>query len=386
MADQSKKPADTPFKQQRLPAWQPILSPPWVITCFFLVAAIFIPIGVLIIVATGEVVEVEVRYDKNENEVITPPSPLKPIPPSTNPDWKPYLTYKWATIEVPEDMNPPVYMYYKLDNFYQNHRRYTKSRSDKQLSGGNVGMADIGDCSPFRYAGEVYDVDKPEDDQNIYAPCGLIAYSMFNDTFHIYEQTGDEPCNEPSAIHDANNCPLICATKTTDKEEEKAQASFPNIQCTFKNIAWSSDRNKKFDTPYDKPYITADSAEPYYYNEGPIAGVPGREGHLIPSQTDEDFMVWMRTASLPTFRKLYRIFPDRKFEKGTKLWILVSDRYDVSSFGGEKFVILSTTTWIGGKNYFLGVAYVVIGCVCFVLALIFFIKHLTGSRASNLQS
>ena len=38
-------------------------------------------------------------------------------------------------VTVPEKMKAPVYVYYELDNFYQNHRRYVKSRSDSQLSG-----------------------------------------------------------------------------------------------------------------------------------------------------------------------------------------------------------------------------------------------------------
>ena len=63
---ESRKPADTPFKQQRLWAWQPILSPKWVISCFFFVAAAFIPIGALVIVASNDVKEVEVRYDNAE--------------------------------------------------------------------------------------------------------------------------------------------------------------------------------------------------------------------------------------------------------------------------------------------------------------------------------
>lgn len=29
-----------------------------------------------------------------------------------------------------------VFLYYQLDNFYQNHRRYVKSRSNTQLNGG----------------------------------------------------------------------------------------------------------------------------------------------------------------------------------------------------------------------------------------------------------
>ena len=30
-------------------------------------------------------------------------------------------------------MDPPIYMYYKLTHFYQNHRMYVKSRDDSQL-------------------------------------------------------------------------------------------------------------------------------------------------------------------------------------------------------------------------------------------------------------
>jgi hypothetical protein len=73
------------------------------------------------------------------------------------------------TIDVEEDMEPPVYVYYQLDNFYQNHRRYVKSRSDKQLRGEEVTAADLSDCDPL---------DKQGD--KILNPCGLIANSMFN--------------------------------------------------------------------------------------------------------------------------------------------------------------------------------------------------------------
>lgn len=48
MEEKSRKPEDTPFKQQRLKAWQPILTPNWVIGTFFVVGLIFIPIGVVL--------------------------------------------------------------------------------------------------------------------------------------------------------------------------------------------------------------------------------------------------------------------------------------------------------------------------------------------------
>ena len=34
-----------------------------------------------------------------------------------------------------KDMVAPVFMYYELDNFFQNHRRYVESRDNTQLKG-----------------------------------------------------------------------------------------------------------------------------------------------------------------------------------------------------------------------------------------------------------
>lgn len=33
----------------------------------------------------------------------------------------------------PDTISPPVYVYYELTNYFQNHRRYVKSRNDDQL-------------------------------------------------------------------------------------------------------------------------------------------------------------------------------------------------------------------------------------------------------------
>lgn len=38
-------------------------------------------------------------------------------------------------VNVLQDIQAPVYVYYKIDNMYQNHRRYVKSRSYSQLAG-----------------------------------------------------------------------------------------------------------------------------------------------------------------------------------------------------------------------------------------------------------
>jgi hypothetical protein len=73
--------------------------------------------------------------------------------------------------DVPADMDNTVFLYYKLTNFFQNHRRYVKSLDSDQLKGKAVSPSDLdgGDCKP---------VDTI-DGKAIY-PCGLIANSLFN--------------------------------------------------------------------------------------------------------------------------------------------------------------------------------------------------------------
>lgn len=72
---------------------------------------------------------------------------------------------------VPADLSPSILLYYKLTNFFQNHRRYVKSLDSDQLKGQYRSYNDLhnGDCKPVAV----------RDNKPIY-PCGLIANSLFN--------------------------------------------------------------------------------------------------------------------------------------------------------------------------------------------------------------
>lgn len=71
-----------------------------------------------------------------------------------------------------------VFMYYGLTNFYQNHRRYVKSRDDNQLLGEFVSPVSS-DCQPF---------DTGINGKAI-VPCGAIANSLFNDTLVLHSKS-----------------------------------------------------------------------------------------------------------------------------------------------------------------------------------------------------
>ena len=43
--NQSRRPGDVALMQQRMKAWQPLLSPRWVIAAYFAIALVFVPVG-----------------------------------------------------------------------------------------------------------------------------------------------------------------------------------------------------------------------------------------------------------------------------------------------------------------------------------------------------
>ncbi|KAJ6684170.1 CDC50/LEM3 FAMILY-RELATED [Salix viminalis] len=266
----NKKPNYSRFTQQELPACKPILTPGWVITSFIVVGVVFIPIGLASLYASEHVVEIVERYDKDC------------IPPDYRNNSLHYIQTSETdknctmTINVPKLMKSPVFIYYELDNFYQNHRRYVKSRSDKQL---------------------------------------------------------------------------------------RSKASEGK-----KNIAWKSDQEHKFGS----------DIYPKNFQNGSLIG-GGKLNPSIPLSEQVDLIVWMRTAALPNFRKLYGKI-EKDLQANTTITVTIENNYNTYSFGGKKKLVLSTTSWIGGKNSFLGRAYIAIGGLCLFLAVCFVFVYLLKPR------
>src|SRR5262249_22515167 len=66
---------DTAFKQQRLKAWQPILTPKTVLPAFFIVGIIFAPIGGVLFCESESVSEMTIDYSKCDDASPTSQDP-----------------------------------------------------------------------------------------------------------------------------------------------------------------------------------------------------------------------------------------------------------------------------------------------------------------------
>ena len=54
--------------------------------------------------------------------------------------------------------------------------------------------------------------------------------------------------------------------------------------------------------------------------------------------------------------------------------------FPVTDYGGTKSILISTRSVLGGRNPFMGIAYVVVGGVCVLLGAMFTIAHLVRPR------
>ena len=300
------------FKQQKLPGWRPVPTITSTTIIFFCFGAVFIVLGVIILVFSNQIEEVSYRYDEeckkqkeknNNNNCI-------------------------ITLNIENTMKPKIMIYYQLNGFYQNHRRYVKSKSDEQLHGKEFTLEEMKnsqDCDPAITNEDMGQTKSFLGNDlkggDLAVPCGLIAKSFFNDKFTNWKINGKQ---------------------FTPNEND---------------IAWKADKELK--------YKNTNNLEKQWIN-----------------MTDEHFIVWMRPAGLPNFRKLWgRI--EEEIKANSNVEVTIEDNFNVTSFNGKKYLILSTVNAFGGKNSFLGISYIVLGGISIILAVVFIIGYNIHSKKNK---
>nr|VZI18159.1 unnamed protein product [Spirometra erinaceieuropaei] len=226
-----------------------------------------------------------------------------------------------------EDLQGPVYMYYEISNFYQNHRRFARSVSVEQLRGVIPSKKSLQKCQPLLSS-------KNESQEYIYMPCGLLPNSVFNDSFLL------KFIESPSSMH--------------------------SVPLSRSSIAWKSDVEKMYGTVPSNGW-TGTIKPPNWPK-------PAYERAAGAFKTDQELMVWNRIAPFSTFRKLHRILDTRPgiFASGFpagKYSLQITSNFPVAVFGGTKAVIFAQVNCLGRRNIWLGVIFTVTGLIYFLLGL-----------------
>ena len=345
------------YKQQETSAFRPAASVGCVVCSFLLIGVVFIAVGAAVLALSGDALESPVvRYDDvgacgaalrlspcytEQFDANGDPKALNGVSldPLCAERGRPHAAWGdtacRVTLTLAQRMEPPIFMHYQLTNFHQNHRSYISSRLDAQLRGDD------------------YDTQQAYTDA-IEAKCGAAA-----DTCTKGSLASDKVDANGTQLYWCNPCGLIARSFFTDEfallDPDNATVAMSNA-----SIAWKSDIDKKYaPTPAENLHNVR---------------LP-EEDDLV---TDPDFVVWMRTAAMDKFRKLYRVI-ETPLEAG-EYTVVVNNNYDVTYFGGEKAVLLSQTTILGGPNTRLGYGYVIVGAVCVLVAIVVKITESTRAK------
>ncbi len=237
-APTSRKPAFSAFSQQQLWARRPALTPALTAKLMISIGVACFAVGGAIFNTANDLRTLVKRYD----DAATCASGFFP----TSAEQAMQMSFNGAgttctvTLTAKSNMNKPVYVYYELSNFFQNHRAFVRDLDYFQL----MGKPSQGLCTTHEKTSAGAEI----------SPCGVQAWSFFNDSYAV-------------AVNGA--------ATTIDSA----------------NIAWKSDLKYKLGD-YAPTNMNTDQAT---RGGGQITGNV---------DTDEDFATWMRTAALSKFRKL----------------------------------------------------------------------------------
>mmetsp|Transcript_3993 Transcript_3993/g.4627 ORF Transcript_3993/g.4627 Transcript_3993/m.4627 type:complete len:275 (+) Transcript_3993:167-991(+) len=228
------------------------------------------------------------------------------------------------TITLDTDLDSPN-IYYQIEGFYANHRKYVKSRSYKQLRGDGVGRGDVSEyCSPIM---ENKDIPVTQsytgsalNSTDLAYPCGLIGKYRFTDVFTI---TG-------------SSAPIVIK---------------------MDDIAHSNDKKMKFK------------------NSG-----NSKDTQWLDFE-EQRLMVWYQMESFPDFIKLYGKVSG-KMEKGNYT-VMVDNQWDTKQIKAQKSIYFSTTNGLGGTNLFLGICFLIVAFIVMIIMLMIMIFECTRASKAN---
>ena len=227
-------------------------------------------------------------------------------------------------LQIDKRMEGPVFIYYKLQNFYLNHRHLVESKSWEELRGEEVYTKN--NCKNSYLMSEMFPRNSPFytnqwghnfSENNVSSPCGLWAKSFFNDTYNLTFANGTRiNINE----YDISN--------------QYLKENFFKRRNDYKNKQWIDVEN-------------------------------------------EHFINWMNIETSHNFKKIWgKINFD--LEPGNYT-LSVKYNYDIKKYNADKYVCISNSNRFGINNLF-GYFFIAIGIYLVVIILILWVKYLLSKE------
>ena len=275
------------FKNLLLWSYRPKPSILYSIILYFIFAVVMIPLGFVILFKSNEIWEFKERYDNIEECQEKKTCSIK--------------------FSIEEKIKAPIYIYYGIKGFYQNHRRYVESIINDQMEGKE--NADTENCDNLKTnkeMGKTTAINGETLDENETAiPCGIAAKLFFNDNFKITK-------NNVEIFIDDNN------------------------------IAWDVDRERFKNLDLSKQWIDLEN---------------------------ERFINWIKIAPFQNFIKTWGVI-NEDLDAGIYN-VLIDSLWDVELFGGQKNIFLSQVNDFGGRNLFLAWSLLVVGFLSLFFGFLF---------------
>ena len=273
--------------RQELEDKTPINTPNCIIVYHMILIMIFSIISIIILVTNKKKNFKEVEYTSCESDTCQ------------------------KIFNISEDLKSPIYFYYKLDNFYSNHIDYVKSKNYNQLRGEEVSEKKIdSSCKYMSRNREHFKTNNLNeivsytsiamDPDSIMNPCGLIANSIFNDTFKLFDEK--------------------------DKQ----------IYIWENGITLKIDKQKFFRNNKDSEKIQ-------WYNK-----------------EDEHFINWMNMELFPNFIKKWG-YIDQDLPKG-EYKMIIKNNWGKTQWDIKKYFVLAKGNPLGSENFF-GYMLIICSCL-----------------------
>ena len=231
-------------------------------------------------------------------------------------------------------------IYYRLEDFFANHRNFVRSRSWDQQRGLDAKLNQLSKCDPITHVADLADwIDLDELSLNQRAgqvanPCGLIAKYHFTDEFDYVQLVSN------------------------DVSEAKA------FRIDSSNIV-------------DRTFEADDTLR-------------SNGGYWL-DVTDPHLAVWFNMVTLSTFDKLYGVI-NGTLQKSQTYKLRIQNKFDVETLGGKKSLVIRTVNNFGGENDFLPMFFILASAVSFGLLLLFIVagrlckRRLVEAGSDNFDS